>query len=241
MHASSSQTDIHSNKSSHLTYAKVGPFLSTWGHQQEVKTPLCSLSFCFCLLVEYANLGHKLFKTTPETYPIAFVPGDVFDPNHLEVTPPIASAPSQASSGTGDPPSVSAPDLRSLTSLNPLHGRVDAIRAAALFHLFGEEKQLHLARALAGLLSPEPESMIFGGHIGVAEKKGFEPSVTHGDHDRMWCHSPESWTELWDGLVFEKGMVKVQTELIYVERKILEPDAPQNSMFTSLVWSVTRL
>jgi hypothetical protein len=195
--------------------------------------------FLCSLLAEYANLGHKLFKTTQETYPIAFVPGDVFDPNHLEIVPPMASA--QASTGTGDPPSVSAPDLRSLTSLNPLHGRVSAIRASSLFHLFGEEKQLHLARALAGLLSPEPGSMIFGGHIGVAEKKGFEPSVTHGDHDRMWCHSPESWTELWDGLVFEKGMVKVQTELIYVERKILEPDAPQNSMFTSLAWSVTRL
>ena len=80
-----------------------GPFLPTWGRQQGVKTPPCLLSFCLRLLAEYANLGHKLFKTTPETYPIAFVPGDVFDPNHLEVTPPIASAPSQASSGTGDP------------------------------------------------------------------------------------------------------------------------------------------
>ncbi|KAF8491240.1 hypothetical protein F5888DRAFT_1928794 [Russula emetica] len=186
---------------------------------------------------EFANLGHKLFKTTQETCPIAFVPGDVFDPNHLEIAPPMASA--QAS--TGDPPlSGSAPDLRSLTSLNSLHGRVFAIHASAFFHLFDEEKQLHLARALAGLLSPEPGSKIFGRHIGAPEKKGFEPSIMRRDH-RLWCHSPESWTELWDGLVFEKGVVKVQTKLVHRERRNLQPDAPQNAMITLLVWSVTRL
>jgi hypothetical protein len=194
--------------------------------------------FLFSLLAEFANLGHKLFKTSQETYPIAFVPGDVFDPSHLEIAPPMASA--QASTDVGDPPSGSPPDLRSLTSLNPLHGRVSVIRASSLFHLFGEEKQLDLARALAGLLSPEPGSMLFGGHIGAAEK-GFEPSVMHRDHRRMWCHSPESWTELWDGIVFEKGVVKVQTKLVQVERKLLQPDAPVNATFTSLVWSVTRL
>jgi hypothetical protein len=150
-------------------------------------------------------------------------------------------ASTQASTGTGDPPSGSPPDLRSLTSLNPLHGRVSVIRASSLFHLFGEEKQLDLARALAGLLSPEPGSMLFGGHISVAEKKGFEPSVMHRDHHRMWCHSPESWTELWDGIVFEKGVVKVQTKLVHVGRKLLQPDAPANATFTFLVWSVTRL
>jgi hypothetical protein len=151
----------------------------------------------------------------------------------------MASA--QASTGTGDPPSGPAPDLRSLTSLNPLHGRAFAIHASAFFHLFGEGKQLHLARALAGLLSPEPGSMIFGLHIGAPEKKGFEPSIIRKDHHRMWCHSPESWTELWDGLVFEKGVVKVQTKLVQRERKILQPDAPQNATLTFLVWSVTRL
>jgi hypothetical protein len=151
----------------------------------------------------------------------------------------MASA--QASTGTGDPPSGPAPDLRSLTSLNPLHGRVFAIHASAIFHLFGEEKQLHLARALAGLLSPEPGSMIFGAHIGVDEKKGFEPSITHRGHHRMWCHSPESWTELWDGLVFEKGVVKAQTILMHGERKKVQPDAPQNATVAYLVWLVTRL
>ena len=198
-----------------------------------------SLLTLFSLLAEFANLGHKLFKTTQETYPIAFVPGDVFDSNHLEIVPPLASP--QAPTGTEDPPSGSAPDLRSLTSLNPLHGRVFAIHATAIFHLFGEERQLHLARALAGLLSPEPGSMIFGAHIAVPENKGFEPSIGRSNHHRMWCHSPESWTELWDGLVFEKDVVKVQTRLVHREKKILKPDAPQNETLTFLVWMVTRL
>ncbi|KAI0278205.1 hypothetical protein BGY98DRAFT_1096883 [Russula aff. rugulosa BPL654] len=112
-----------------------------------VKHP--SAQFIFVpLLAEFANLGHKLFKTTQETYPIAFVPGDVFDPNHLEIFPLKVSS---AQASTRDPPSGSVPDLRSLTSLNPLRGRVFAIHASSFFHSFSEEKQLHLARALAGL------------------------------------------------------------------------------------------
>ena len=201
------------------------------------ETPLYLLS----LLAEFANLGHKLFKTTQETYPIAFVPGDIFDANHLAIAPPLASSSSaQASTGPGNPSSVSAPDLRSLTSLNPLHGRVSGIHASLLFHLFSEEKQLHLARALAGLLSPEPGSMIIGLHIGTPEKKGFEPSNTLADQ-RIWCHSPESWTELWDGLIFEKGVVKVQTKLVHRERRNSQSNAPQNAMTSLLVWCVTRL
>jgi hypothetical protein len=186
--------------------------------------------FRFVSFAEFANLGHKLFKTTQETYPIAFVPGDVFDPNHLEIAPPMASS--------AQPPSGPAPDLRSLTSLNPLHGRMFAIHASSFFHLFNEEKQLDLARALAGLLSPEPGSMIFGVHIGAAEK-GFQPSLS-GRVRRLWCHSPESWTELWDGLVFEKGVVKVQSKLVHLQRRNIQPDAPQDATVTILIWSVTR-
>jgi hypothetical protein len=187
-------------------------------------------------LPEFANLGHKLFKTTQETYPIAFVPGDVFDSNHLEIAPPLAST----EPSTGDPPSGPTLNLCNLTSLNPLQGRVFAIHASAFFHLFDEERQLHSARALAGLLSPEPGSKIFGMHIGAPKKKGFRPSLMRKDH-QLWCHSPESWTELWDGLVFEKGVVKVQTELVHVARKNLEPDPAQNATHDFLVWSVTRL
>jgi hypothetical protein len=114
---------------------------------------------------------------------------------------------------------------------------VSAIHASSFFHLFDQEKQLYLAHALAGLLSPEPGSMIFGLHIGNPEK-GFIASTERRD-SQMFCHSPESWTLLWDGLVFGKGVVNVQAKLAQVERK--EPDMPQTTTVTLLVWSVTRL
>jgi hypothetical protein len=205
--------------------------------------------FVLLSLAEFADLGHKLFRTTQERYPIAFVPGDIFDPKHLEVVPPASAVVSAATashgseSTTGDSPSSSSsvpvPDLRSLTSLNPLHGRVFAIHASSFFHLFDEEKQLHVARTLAGLLSPEPGSVIFGLQVGLPEK-GFDPRVVHRD-PRMWCHSPESWTQLWDGLVFENGVVNVQAKLIHMGKKYSELDAPQNITFTVLEWSVMRL
>jgi hypothetical protein len=189
---------------------------------------------CF-VLTEFADIGHKLFRTTQETYPIAFVPGDAFDPKHLEVVPPLASA----HEPTG-PPEGPALDLGSLTSLNPLHGRVFAINASSFFHLFSEASQLHVARALAGLLSPEPGSVIFGEHLSTAEK-GFTASP-FGLGDQMFCHCPESWAQLWDGVVFEKGMVDVKAKLL--QRESGDPDAQLNTFFvkyTVLAWSVTRL
>ena len=181
------------------------------------------------VLPEFSGIGHNLFRTSQETYPIAFVPGDVFDPKHLEVVPPLASA-HAASTGSPEDPT---PDLCNLISLNPLHGRVFAIHASSFFHLFSEEKQLYVARALAGLLSPEPGSVIFGMHVGSAEK-GFIVSPMPGELC-MFCHSSESWTELWDGVIFEKGLVNVQAELVQMGKE------EQSTMFTVLVWTVTRL
>src|SRR5260221_1164480 len=51
-------------------------------------------------------------------------PGDALDPKHLEVVPPFTAV----NTLTGP-----APDLRSLASLNPLHGRVSAIHTSLLF------------------------------------------------------------------------------------------------------------
>jgi len=180
---------------------------------------------------EFADIGHKLFRTTQGTYPIAFVPGDAFDPKHLDTVPPLASVHEPT-----DSPEGSALDLCSLTSLNPLQGRVFAIHASSFFHLFSEERQLYVARALAGLLSPEPGSVIFGLHVGNPEK-GF---ITSPGIDRpMFCHCPESWAQLWDGIVFEKGVVDVKAKLVQMGRE--EPDGQQSAIFTVLVWSVTRL
>ena len=177
-----------------------------------------------------------MFRSTAEAFPAVFLPGDIFDPAHLSPTsevnyslPPDAERP--------------VPPLTSLTSLNPLRGRVAAIHAGALFHLFSEEQQGTLARALASLLSPEPGSMIVGSQAG-APHKGVRVITRAPDHVpratssvlSQFCHSPESWTELWDGQVFERGRVKVEAALV-------KPDAALKDFpdYYTLYWSVTRL
>ncbi|KAI0336237.1 hypothetical protein GY45DRAFT_1316357 [Cubamyces sp. BRFM 1775] len=180
---------------------------------------------------EYWDLGHKLFNTTRETFPVPFVPGDAFDPAHLAPVPPFYS-----------PPDTPVPELKTLTSLNPLRGHVSVIHTSAFFHLFGEEQQAQLAQAVAGLLSPEPGSMILGLHVGLPEK-GFRPGKRGRVHDGepMFCHSPESWKELWDGQVFKKGTVKVEAFIHQIERKDLANVPGAETTSHLLVWSVTRL
>ena len=153
----------------------------------------------------------------------------MFDPEHLSIVPPFT---------TNSPPVTTTPDLRTLTSLNPLRGHVSAIYASSLFHLFSEDKQLRLARALAGLLSPEPGSMIFGKQIGVPENGDKEVSVA--GHP-LFCHSPRSWSELWDGEVFPKGTVKVLAFVTEIPKDEVAKIFPEVNSAHLLVWSVTRL
>ncbi|KAI0056563.1 hypothetical protein BV25DRAFT_1832101 [Artomyces pyxidatus] len=176
------------------------------------------------------HIGHKLFKTTPDSYPVTFVPGDVFDRSHLEPLPPFTLA---------DPPDTPVPTLSSLTSLNPLRGHVSATHVSGFFHLVPEIGQRRLAHSLGCLLSPEPGSMIFGQHAGQPTK-GFRRTPRSGS--QIFCHSPESWTELWDGEVFEKGTVRVETELVEMSTKELEKicSNPLSSVYL-FTWSVTRL
>jgi len=105
-------------------------------------------------------IGHKLFRSTPQSFPVPFVQGNVFDPKHIAPASPLYT-----------PPSTPRPDLSSLDSLIPLQGHVSAIHVAAFFHLFQEDDQLKAARALASLLSSEKGSFIFGSH-GALRKKG---------------------------------------------------------------------
>lgn len=170
---------------------------------------------------EFLELGHELFKTTPTSYPGCLLPGDVFDPKFLS----IAAQPNDVSPA----PAI---DLSSLKSLNPLHGRISAINATRLFHLFTEDKQLHLARALAGLLSAQPGSVICGYQVGALEK-GMLSANTSGSVHQLFAHSPKTWSSLWDGEVFEKGSVKVETELVEV--------AIREVQFLMMGWSVVRL
>ncbi|KAA1474301.1 hypothetical protein DENSPDRAFT_824110 [Dentipellis sp. KUC8613] len=171
---------------------------------------------------EFWDLGHALFKTTPETYTVPFIGGDVFDPAHLALAAPLA---------TSSIPPAPRPDLQTLTSLNPLRGHVSAIFASAFFHLFTEAQQLELARKLAGLLDPRPGSMIFGMHVG-AQTKGARnaPSCVPNKKWDIFMHSPESWAEMWDGEVFPKGTVKVQASL-----------SPLEENWVYMRWSVIRV
>ncbi|KAI6013526.1 hypothetical protein EDC04DRAFT_2758384 [Pisolithus marmoratus] len=88
-----------------------------------------------------------------------FILGDVLDPEMLSV------APITRGSKLGSPP-----DLSILTSLNPLHGHCSVIHASNFMPLFTEKQQVHLGRALAGLLSPEPGSSICGIQASQKEK-----------------------------------------------------------------------
>ena len=161
--------------------------------------------------------------TTPETYPAAFVAGDVFDPHIIAPREPFY-----------EKPSTPRPDLRSLTSLTPLQGFVTAMRASSFFHLFDEEKQLEAGRQLASLLSPEPGSIIFGTHIGLPVE-GTKVHHLLGSERTMFSHSPESWRDFWDGQIFAKGTVRVEAEL--KEMRILSPD----TISYFLMWCVTRV
>ena len=170
---------------------------------------------------EFWNLGHDLFKSSPEKFPVPFIAGDVFDPSHLQSVPPFYEQPISA-----------APALSSLISLTPLHGHVSIIHASSFFHLFDEEKQLLAAQTLASLMSPLPGSLMLGTHVALPEK-GMKTEL-FGQQSSMFCHSPNNWREMWDGQVFKKGTVNVQANLVRVEH-----DLPGSSHLMS--WSVTRI
>ncbi|KAJ7457367.1 hypothetical protein FB451DRAFT_593756 [Mycena latifolia] len=169
---------------------------------------------------EFWTMGHELFRSTPEIFPVTFLAGDALNSNFLESSKPIVAL----SEVIG-----SAPPLRSLTCLTPLRGHVAAIHVSFFFHLFLEPEQLELARALAGLLSPAHGSVIFGCHVGLWEK-GFKEYS--GRYSPIFCHSPNSWREMWEELCPE-GRIKIDARL---RRSVCHP--PDLDI---LEWSVTRV
>jgi hypothetical protein len=175
-------------------------------------------------ILAFWDLGNELFKSTPETFPVPFIEGDIFDLAILKPIPP-----------RNDPSKTPIPSLASLTSLNPLRGHVSVIHASSFFHLFDEERQRQLAKALAGLLSPEPGSIIFGSQVGssVCELK-------QSSNGRMFCHSPESWKELWGGQVFVPDIFEVEARLDPISRDDFAMRAVPSDIFI-LAWSVTRV
>jgi hypothetical protein len=170
--------------------------------------------------------GHKLFISTPQSFPATFIKGDVFDPAFITPGDPIYDkCPSQRPEG-----------LHELKTLTPLQGQVSAIHASSFFHLFDEEGQAKAARQVATLLSPEAGSLIFGSQVGKTEKGIREESFAPGGH-QMFCHSPESWRELWDGGVFKKGSVTVEAKID--RREIPRKEGPVTVEI--MLWSVTRM
>jgi len=169
---------------------------------------------------EFWDLGHALFRSTPESFPVAFIPGDAFDDSFIN----LSAAPT-----TGD---ISLATVRK--SLNPLKGHIAVIHAAYLFHLFGEQEQVELACRLGALLSPEPGSMILGGQRG-SEVAGNAANPVRGK--TIYRHSPESWRSLWDGVVFPRGTVAVECEL----SETPQPHKLTPSESALLFWSVTRI
>ena len=65
--------------------------------------------------------------------------------------------------------------------------------------------------------------MISGLHVGIL-KKGFTSAT--GGRRPLFFHSPEScqWAQVWEGQVFKKGVVKIQTTVVHVERRNFEGD-----------------
>ena len=186
----------------------------------------CRTKITFYLEKGFQDLGHKLFRTTPETYPVKFLVGDAFDDAHLSLTAPIPSGP--------------PPPVASVSTLTELRGHISVIHAAALFHLFNEEKQFELGKRLAALLDPRPGSIILGSHSGMPEK-----GQRQRFYPKMFCHSPSSWTQMWEEQIFEKGQVKVNTVLRDVTAvvEMLERGVPieEGAKFYLLEWSVERL
>ncbi|KAK0203786.1 hypothetical protein DFS33DRAFT_1475139 [Desarmillaria ectypa] len=172
---------------------------------------------------EFWELGHRLFKSTAETFPARFIPADIFQLKGL--------------TKEGVPPPIS--ELSQVQSLAELRGNISAIHTSSFFHLFDEEGQFEIAKIMAALLSSEPGSMIFGSH-GGRQEKGFRTEVgpNSGRRSSMFCHSPESWRSLWDGEIFPKGTVRVDASLHEREH----PDTVDPGVKSCLlVWCITVL
>jgi hypothetical protein len=153
---------------------------------------------------DYLDLGKKIFKESskPSKAP-TFLAGDLFSDSLLNIDGRRLDT---------------QPDVRKLTSLTPLLGHVRAIGASSLFHLFNEQQQYTLAKRLFALLDiTKSGSMLLGSHVGLAAKgirENRQGKLFRTDWG-MFCHSPESWKELWFEIAGQHGKkVEVRTELI---------------------------
>ncbi|KAF8481384.1 hypothetical protein JB92DRAFT_2765634 [Gautieria morchelliformis] len=185
---------------------------------------------------EFWALGHRLFKTSPETFPICFLPGDIFDPSFLSPDAyPATSSPSPPS-----PP----PLLAKLTSLTPIQHHLSVIHTGSFFHLFSETKQIELAHLLATLLSPLPGSIILGSHTGLPDTEEYKAGgVLRVSETRMFAHSPTSWNNLWVGgdRAFRPEDVITRAEVTEWKALTQRGSGTKQGIVLLLDWSVTRV
>ncbi|KAG9122137.1 hypothetical protein FRC07_001614 [Ceratobasidium sp. 392] len=171
---------------------------------------------------DFWDLGFKLFKDDPTTFPVPFLQGDIFSNDFLD---PTASTPAVR------------PDLLKLKRLTDLLGHVDIIHASAFFHLFSEEDQRKIAERCVALLSRVPGATIFGSHVG-----GPEPGIYDnigGTNRKMFCHSPQSWETLWKELFGEISIRVVATLEDKETKSPLMCHGPLAGERRSMIWSVT--
>ncbi|KAF9059547.1 hypothetical protein BDP27DRAFT_1273795 [Rhodocollybia butyracea] len=180
------------------------------------------------LRAEYWKFGHDLFKSTPSTFPVIFIPGDVLDPSFISIQAPL-----QTTSATSIPlQSILQSELGTLKSLDPLRGHLSAIHTSAFFHLFNREEQLLIAKKLASLLSPLPGSIIFGSHLGFSEP---HEEVENGTGISLFGHSLESWKKMWEEEVFTNGIT------IHVDADMPVGETGEIQHTRMINWVVTRL
>ncbi|KAF8529367.1 hypothetical protein JB92DRAFT_3081360 [Gautieria morchelliformis] len=168
------------------------------------------------------NVGHGLFKSSPKTYPVAFIAGEIL----------------QLTDGIQEAPTVERPALASLSSLVSLKGQVSVMYAAHFFHLFSEQRCRDIAGRLALLLSHEPGSIIFGLNVGAPEA-GIHTTPTGS----MFCHSAATWKAMWRKC-FAPAAVKVEAEVVRGFQKMANAyagSAEETPKVWLLKWSVERL
>ncbi|KAK0192578.1 hypothetical protein F5146DRAFT_1120396 [Armillaria mellea] len=136
---------------------------------------------------EFWSLGHKLFKSTPDSFPARFIAADML---YLK-----------DSSEDGTYTAISE-----VQSLDQLRGSVAAIHAAAFFHLFDEEQQLQAtakslslgAASTRSMFCHSPETWRSMWDGGIFPKDAIDVEVTLKEFDRpdvpgakicilVWC------------------------------------------------------
>lgn len=187
-------------------------------------------------MAEYNDLGHRLFKTTPETYPLAFIPGDIFE---------LASEPNSKLASNDNIGVEPLPPLRTLTSLATLQSRVSVIHASSLFHLFPPEKQQKLAHIFASLLSPSSGSIIIGKQMAIDNKTGIHKWDFGNTVGQVWGYSVSAWEDLWmgDKGPFREGEVDAQAEEIVLPSGTgnLISEGAKINITSVLHWCIIRL